>query len=185
MAAGTGNLQYHLPAAAWPKVYLSTLYREDVEHCERLFPAARVFQYDYLNDDVGGLFDGGRDATGQTLFEYGQRLTWKLPQRLRDDLANPDIRWVILINPPYYPRAPRTAAERAFFAGENFEYFEKLFEQLGRYATSATQVWMILSEDCDWGKIGASALRRGFEMRAVFERKKWGERLFVLAIFAP
>ncbi len=38
MAAGTGNLQYHLPAAAWPNVYLSTLYPEDVEHCRRLFP---------------------------------------------------------------------------------------------------------------------------------------------------
>lgn len=59
MAAGTGNLQYDLPAAAWPCVYLSTLYREDVEHCQRLFPAATVFQYDYLNDDVGSLFAGG------------------------------------------------------------------------------------------------------------------------------
>ena len=101
MAAGTGNLQYHLPAAAWPKVYLSTLYREDVEHCERLFPAAEVFQYDYLNDDVGSVFEGGRTATGQTLLAYASQLTWKLPQRLRDDLANPAIRWIVLINPPF------------------------------------------------------------------------------------
>ena len=101
MAAGTGNLQYHLPAAAWPKVYLSTLYREDVEHCERLFPAAEVFQYDYLNDDDGSVFDGGRTSTGQTLFSYAPQLTWKLPQRLRDDLANPAIRWIVLINPPF------------------------------------------------------------------------------------
>ena len=101
MAAGTGNLQYHLPAAAWPKIYLSTLYHEDVEHCERLFPVVTVFQYDYLNDDVGSLFAGGRTATGQTLFEYAPQLTWKLPQRLRDDLANPKIRWVVLINPPF------------------------------------------------------------------------------------
>ena len=101
MAAGTGNLQYHLPAAAWPKVYLSTLYREDVEHCERLFPAAEVFQYDYLNDDVGSVFEGGRTATGQTLLAHASQLTWKLPQCLRDDLANPAIRWIVLINPPF------------------------------------------------------------------------------------
>lgn len=101
MAAGTGNLQYHLPAAAWPKVYLSTLYREDVEHCERLFPTAAVFQYDYLNDDVGSVFAGGRTATGQAMLDYSPQLTWKLPQRLRDDLADPAIRWIVLINPPF------------------------------------------------------------------------------------
>ncbi len=101
MAAGTGNLQYHLPAAAWPNVYLSTLYREDVEHCQRLFPGAEVFQYDYLNDDVGSVFAGGGNAAGQRRFDYDPHLTWKLPQRLRDDLANPEIRWIILINPPF------------------------------------------------------------------------------------
>ncbi len=36
----------------------------------------------------------------------------------------------VLINPPYYPRSPRDTAESAFFAGENLEYFEKLFRQL-------------------------------------------------------
>ena len=101
MAAGTGNLQYHLPAAAWPNVYLSTLYREDVEHCQRLFAGAEVFQYDYLNDDVGNVFAGGGTAAGQHRFDYDPHLTWKLPQRLRDDLANPRIRWIVLINPPF------------------------------------------------------------------------------------
>jgi hypothetical protein len=53
-----------------------------------------VFQYDYLNDDVGSVFAGGHGSTttGQPRFDYDPHLTWKLPQRLRDDLANPDIR---------------------------------------------------------------------------------------------
>jgi hypothetical protein len=38
MAAGTGNLEYALPAEAWPYLYLSTLHREDVNHLERIFP---------------------------------------------------------------------------------------------------------------------------------------------------
>ncbi len=92
MAAGTGNLEWHLPSESYPFLYLSTLSPSDVEHCEKLFPEATVFQYDYLNNDVGNVFykDG---------FDFG--MTWKLPQKLRNDLANPEIKWIILINPPF------------------------------------------------------------------------------------
>ncbi len=92
MAAGTGNLEYHLPADALPHCYLSSLYKEDVEHCQRLFPDAHNFQYDYLNDDIGNLFLDNA---------LGFNLTWKLPQPLRDDLQNPKLKWVVLINPPF------------------------------------------------------------------------------------
>ncbi len=100
MAAGTGNLEYHLPAQAWPNVYLSTLYNEDVEHCARLFPGATVFQYDYLNDDIGNLFTGD-DGQQQPGFDFNDGRTWKLPEQLRLDLSNPNLRWIILINPPF------------------------------------------------------------------------------------
>ncbi|WP_027001475.1 hypothetical protein [Hugenholtzia roseola] len=93
MAAGTGNLEYHLPTEALPFCYLSTLYKEDVEHCEKLFPKATIFQYDYLNDDVGNVFLN-RQAH---LFN----ITWKLPEKLRQDLADPNLTWIILINPPF------------------------------------------------------------------------------------
>ena len=92
MAAGTGNLQYHLPSEAYKHTYLSTYHAEDVEHCKRLFPEATVFQYDYLNDDVEYLF-----LDGQFVFD---RIS-KLPLKLVVDLANPKIQWVILINPPF------------------------------------------------------------------------------------
>lgn len=100
MAAGTGNLEYYLPAEALPSCFLSTLYAEDVEHCGRLFPGATVFQYDYLNDDVGNVFDGDAPETQERL-NFGGERTWKLPQRLRDDLSDPSLRWIILINPPF------------------------------------------------------------------------------------
>ena len=92
MAAGTGNLEYHLPSDALPHCYLSSLYKEDVEHCQRLFPEAQNFQYDYLNDDVGNLFLDNA---------LGFDLTWKLPKTLRADLQNPKLKWIILINPPF------------------------------------------------------------------------------------
>jgi len=100
MAAGTGNLQYHLPAEALPSCYLSTLYPEDVEHCNRLFPGATVFQYDYLNDDIGNVFEGNAHES-QDKLDFGGARTWKLPKRLRDDLSNPGLRWIVLINPPF------------------------------------------------------------------------------------
>lgn len=93
---------------------------------------------------------------------------------------------VVLINPPYYPRKARDLAERAFFAGENLEYFEKLFAQLNAVikppdglSNERTRVWMILSQDCDYLKIQAIAARNGYSLQQVFERKKWGERFFI------
>jgi len=92
MAAGTGNLQYHLPVDALKYCYLSTIYKEDVEHCMRLFPDANCFQYDYLNDDIENLFPNGN---------INFAFQWKLPEKLRSDLQNPNIKWIILINPPF------------------------------------------------------------------------------------
>ena len=101
----------------------------------------------------------------------------------------------VLINPPYYPRPARDVAERAFFAGENWAYFEKLFRQLPHYLGSSDAsapseslptrptVWMILSEDCDFEKITAIAENAGFRLKTVFEKKKWGERFFVAAAY--
>lgn len=88
----------------------------------------------------------------------------------------------LLINPPYYSRIPENDTERAFFAGENLEYFEKLFRQMPAYLHLESRVWMILSEDCDLEKIQAAARLFHFDLLPVFERKKWGERLIVFEI---
>jgi hypothetical protein len=103
MAAGTGNLEWFLPADAYPSIYLSTLHHEDVQHCKRVFPGATVFQYDYLNDDVESVFDD------QSLFDR-QR---KRPDNLLRDLMNPDIKWIIFINPPF------ATSQKAGFSGES------------------------------------------------------------------
>lgn len=91
MAAGTGNLEWFLPADAYPSIYLSTLHEEDTEHCKRVFPGATVFKYDYLNDDVEAVFGI------QSLFSK----TRTLPENLLSDLADPEIKWIIFINPPF------------------------------------------------------------------------------------
>lgn len=59
-----------------------------------MFPGVTAFQYDYLNDDVENVFI----PPGQTSTQVAD---WKLPKKLRDDLANPVNKWVIFINPPF------------------------------------------------------------------------------------
>ena len=90
MAAGTGNLEFELPSSALPYCYISTLDHEDADYCRRIFPAATCFQYDYLADDIPAL--AGQMTFGQTR---------KMPPNLVADLANPDIKWIIFINPPF------------------------------------------------------------------------------------
>jgi hypothetical protein len=92
MAAGTGNLEYHLPAEAYQYLYMSTLHAGEADHLKKVFPAATCFQYDYLNDDVEYLF-----AKDKLPFEPN----WKLPKKLRDELADPSITWIVYINPPF------------------------------------------------------------------------------------
>jgi len=90
MAAGTGNLEFRLPSSALQYCYISTLEAEDAKYCQKIFPAATCFKYDYLADDIPAL--AGQMTFGQTR---------KMPSNLVADLANPDITWIILINPPF------------------------------------------------------------------------------------
>jgi hypothetical protein len=92
MAAGTGNLEYHLPAEAYKYLYLSTLHGSEADHLKKVFPGATCFQYDYLNDDVENVFNKDNIP-----FE----LNWKLPKKLREELNDPNITWVVYINPPF------------------------------------------------------------------------------------
>ena len=93
MAAGTGNLEFALPADVLKYCYISTLLDDDADYCKRIFPAATVFQYDYLNDDV--------NFFGNELTLEGLGVKRKMPQKLAADLKNPDLKWIIFINPPY------------------------------------------------------------------------------------
>lgn len=85
----------------------------------------------------------------------------------------------ILVNPPYYPRNPANDTERAFFAGEGLVYFQRFFKEAIPFLTSGAVILMILSEDCDWTSIQRFAAAQNFNADIVFEKVRWGERLFV------
>ena len=86
----------------------------------------------------------------------------------------------IIINPPYYPKSPRNDKERAWFCGENFEYFENLFAQLPAYLAENT--WMILSEDCEIDHIQKLAVHNGLSFQLIFEKQVYMEKNYIFKI---
>lgn len=86
----------------------------------------------------------------------------------------------IIINPPYYPKKPKNIKEQAWFCGENFEYFEELFQQLKD--VQSPEMFMILSKDCDLEKINQIAVKNDVSLECIFSKKKIGEINYVYKI---
>jgi release factor glutamine methyltransferase len=85
----------------------------------------------------------------------------------------------ILVNPPFYRREAATLVERAFFAGENLEYFRRFFREVRPFTGTRTLIYMVLSEDCDLTLIKQIATEEGFIEKKMYECRKWGEQMFV------
>ncbi len=88
---------------------------------------------------------------------------------------------IIVINPPYFPGAPRDDADRAWHAGEGMSYFGRLFGQLAaRPGAADGVVWMILADNCDLTAIAGLAEAAGLWMREIHsERALWEmQRIF-------
>lgn len=102
---------------------------------------------------------------------------------LFDNLGNQVFDYII-VNPPYYPKTPKNVKERAWFCGENFEYFEKLFVQLPSHLAKNSHCFMILSQDCDIEKIKAIALKKSMTFELVSEKKELVETNYIFKISA-
>jgi release factor glutamine methyltransferase len=87
----------------------------------------------------------------------------------------------IIINPPYYPKSPKNQKEKAWFCGENFEYFEQLFAQLAERNHQENR-YMILSEDCEIEKIKNIASSFGFLLKLKLEKKVFKEKNFIFKL---
>jgi release factor glutamine methyltransferase len=88
----------------------------------------------------------------------------------------------IIINPPYFPKNPKNEKELAWFCGNDFEYFKKLFAQINNYKTKETFALMILSEDCDLQRITSIANENHFSMNIVFQKKVFWETNYIFRI---
>ena len=128
MAAGTGNLEFMLPSSALKYCYISTLLDDDAAYCKKIYPSATVFQYDYLNDDAFRIANPSSTPFG---------VTPKMPPNLVADLANPEISWIIFINPPF-ATSNKTGNEIGKKSKDDISMtnIQKLMEQAGLGETS-------------------------------------------------
>ena len=84
----------------------------------------------------------------------------------------------IIINPPYYPKEPKSIKEQAWFCGQNFEYFESLFNQI-KEKNIQSKIFMILSQDCKIENILQIAKKNEVEFNLIKEVKIFGETNFI------
>jgi release factor glutamine methyltransferase len=89
---------------------------------------------------------------------------------LFDSIERKAFDWIV-INPPYYAGTPSNEEELAWYAGENFNYFRKLFKSLGEYAHETTEIIMVLTKGSEVTKISAIGKENGFEFELVKEKK--------------
>ena len=85
---------------------------------------------------------------------------------------------LVFINPPYYPKTPLNDYEKAWYCGEGFDYFEKLFMQLNKNGLS-NDCFIILSDTCDLPSIAEIAARNSIALNEIFSRKVSDERLMI------
>jgi release factor glutamine methyltransferase len=88
----------------------------------------------------------------------------------------------IIINPPYYPKNAKNTKEKAWFCGENFEYFENLFFQLPNFINENTFCYMIVSEDCEIATIKKIGVKNKLNFQLVLQKKSSFEKNYIFQI---
>lgn len=77
--------------------------------------------------------------------------------------------WII-INPPYYARTAENEEQLAWYCGEHFEYFHKLFEALPNRIGPDTHCIMVLTKGCEVDTIFSIAHEYGLKQTMIREK---------------
>ena len=70
-------------------------------------------------------------------------------------------------------------AERAWFAGENLEYFKRLFEEIPTFVEPESKVYMCASEDVDLDSIQTLAPNYKIQFKLMLKKKILFEENYV------
>ncbi|MDB4728438.1 methyltransferase [Saprospiraceae bacterium] len=85
----------------------------------------------------------------------------------------------IFINPPFYPKKASNDRERAFYCGPDFEYFRKLFLQIKKFIMPSTQIFLVLTDDCDLTTLSSLAQTENGILELKAEQTKWKEQQLI------
>ncbi|MEE9349319.1 MAG: methyltransferase [Flavobacteriaceae bacterium] len=85
----------------------------------------------------------------------------------------------IFVNPPYYPRNPKNIEEKAWFCGTDFDFFERFFFQVAELNLIKTNVFMILSDACDFTRIRQIAKNNNIGLKIIKTTKTITETNYI------
>lgn len=100
---------------------------------------------------------------------------------LFDEIPNRNYDYIV-INPPYYRKSPTVEKEFAWYGGDDFQYFRKLFSQLGNYIYDNTNVIIILSDEAEIEMIKSIAGEYKFLLEESDRKKIWGEQNYIFIV---
>jgi release factor glutamine methyltransferase len=104
---------------------------------------------------------------------------------LFDNIDAPRFDWIV-INPPYYARNPEGEQDLAWYCGENFEYFRKLFGSLKDYTHEASKVIMVLTKGADVDAIEKIAIEHKVRLELLKENPVFfDEKDFLFRVHPP
>lgn len=106
---------------------------------------------------------------------------------LFDNFDKSTFDWIV-INPPYYARKPESDKDLAWYCGEDFEYFRKLFASIKEYTHPSSQVIMVLTKGADVDTIKGIAKANDLDMQLIKENAVFFDEkdfLFRVVVQAP
>jgi release factor glutamine methyltransferase len=89
---------------------------------------------------------------------------------------------IIALNPPYFKKKPASVAENAWYCGENLEYFHGFFQQVKNFISGSSDIFMVLSDECDIRGIQAIATDNGLTFGLVQQKRTAWEQGFIYKI---
>jgi release factor glutamine methyltransferase len=116
---------------------------------------------------------------------YNARLNNINLKTIRSDLFDnitPQTFEIIVINPPYYPNNPQNENDYAWYCGEGFEYYHKLFKQIRPYLPANALAVMSLADTCDINKIQLIAENYGYRLELLAQKNYLWEKQFTFRI---
>ncbi len=85
----------------------------------------------------------------------------------------------IIVNPPYFKKHPVSIEENAWYCGENLEYFQRFFLQVKSFMHASTNIYMVLSDECDITGIQKIAASNQLVFNLVNEKRTAWETQFI------
>lgn len=89
---------------------------------------------------------------------------------------------ILILNPPFYEGEAKKAEDYAWYAGKDLEYFQALFSKCRNHMDRDSEMYMVLSEDCNFDKIFEIAKKNAVSIKAVAVKQFITENLYIFRI---